>query len=406
VTAEVALACALLVSSALLVTTVRRMTETPIGVNADAVLTTTVQLTNPNARRDEVFEAWGRVADTHTRTLEQIRQQPGVEAAGASNFLPLEIGWRSPFAVAGQALPPSQEDLPQAQLHSASEGYFEAMGATLAEGRAFTPFDGAGSAAVVMVNETFARRYLSGGPAVGRVLRLWATGIGPLGVNLKAPAAQSHDGMTFDIVGVVRDIRNVPLGQAVEPAIYFSTRQFPFSEIFVAVKAASPDVALSAVRNGLKAAAPEVPMGAARTWGDRFGARTAEPRLLMALLLFFGALAALLAALGVYGLFSWSVAQRTRELAIRLTLGARPSGVGALVVRQSVVLVALGLVAGITIVQLAEAVLTRVLYEVRPGDAGAIAAASVLLLAAALLASVPPALRAMRVDPVVGLRAE
>jgi putative ABC transport system permease protein len=258
----------------------------------------------------------------------------------------------------------------------------------------------------VIVNDSFARRYLSDGPAVGRVIRHWATGIGPLGVNLMAPAREVHDGMRFEVIGVVQDIRNVPLGQSVEPAIYFSTRQFPFSEVFVAVRAASLSAALTAVRNGLRAAAPQVPMSTGRTWGDRFGGRTAEPRLLMTILIFFGALAALLAALGVYGLFSWSVAQRTRELAIRLTLGARPAGVGALVVRQSVVLVVLGLTAGIVIVQLAEAILTRVLFEVQPGDVGAIATASALLLAAALLASVPPALKAMRVDPVVGLRVE
>ena len=116
----------------------------------------------------------------------------------------------------------------------------------------------------------------------------------------------------------------MPLGQPVEPAIYFSTRQFPFSELFIAVRATDRAAALAAIREGLRAAAPQVPMAAARTWGERFAARTAEPRLLMSVLLFFGGLAALLAALGVYGLFSWSVALRTRELAIRLTLGARP----------------------------------------------------------------------------------
>jgi predicted permease len=407
VTSEVALACALLVSSALLVSTVRRMTETPTGVDADEVLTTTIQLSPANTKGAAAYRAeWSRIGDVHARILEQIRQQPGVLSAGASNFLPLEIGWRSPFVVDGQPVPADRNDLPQAQLHSASEGYFEAMGARLSAGRAFSAFDGPDGAGVVIVNDSFARRYLSDGPAVGRVIRLWATNIGPLGSNLMAPAEETHDGMRFEVVGVVEDVRNVPLGQTVEPAIYFSTRQFPFSEVFVAVRAATTGAALSAVRNGLRAAAPEVPMSIARTWGDRFGGRTAEPRLLMSILIFFGALAALLAALGVYGLFSWSVTQRTRELAIRLTLGARPTGVAASVVRESVVLVVLGLVAGITVVQLAEAILRRVLFEVQPGDVGAIASASALLLAAALAASLPPALRAMRVDPVEGLRAE
>ena len=147
-------------------------------------------------------------------------------------------------------------------------------------------------------------------------------------------------------------------------------------------------------------------MAAARTWGERFAARSAEPRLLMSVLLFFGGLAAALAALGVYGLFSWAVALRTRELAIRLTLGARPLAVGGLVLRQSAVLVSIGLVAGIALVQLAHAALTRVLYGVSPGDVGSTAAAAALLLGAAIGACLPPAIRAMRVNPVEGLRAE
>ena len=126
----------------------------------------------------------------------------------------------------------------------------------------------------------------------------------------------------------------------------------------------------------------------------------------MSVLIGFGGLAALLAALGVYGLFSWAVALRTRELAIRLTLGATPRSVGVAVLQQSAGLVAGGLAVGIAIVQLADAALTRVLYGVRPSDPAAIGVATVLLLVAALGACLPAARRAMRVDPAVGLRVE
>jgi putative ABC transport system permease protein len=407
VTAEVALACALLVSSGLLVRTVRHMMHTPMGVTADDVLVTTVQVTPPVLPRGTPpRQAWTTVATTHEAILDAIRRQPGVQFAGASNFLPLEIGWRNPFVLQGQPMPARIDDAPQAQLHSVSDGYLEAMGAETAEGRMFSAFDGADASGVVVVNESFARRYLPAGRGVGTVVRLTATGIGPLGVNLKASAARHQDGIPFEVIGIIEDVRNVPLGQTVEPAIYTSTRQFPFSEVFIAVRATDTAAALSAIREGLRSAAPQIPMAAARTWGQRIAARTAEPRLLMSVLLLFGALAAFLAALGVYGLFSWAVALRTRELAIRLTLGARPLAVGGLVLRQSAVLVGIGLIAGIGIVQLAQAALTRVLYGVSPGDAGATAAAAVLLLAAAIGACVPPALRAMRVDPVEGLRAE
>ncbi|MGE0464247.1 MAG: ABC transporter permease [Vicinamibacterales bacterium] len=397
---EVALACALLVSSALLVRTVRHMMDTPMGVQADHTLITTVQLTLPEAPRGTpVRERWVPVAETHARILESIRQRPGVEAAGASNFLPLEIGWRQPFVLDGQPWPAREDDAPQAQMHSVSEGYFDAMGASLVSGRSFTAFDNADSAGVVVVNESFARRYLEG-RGVGAVIRLATTGVGPLGVNLTARQQHHEGGLPFEVVGIVRDIRNVPLGQATEPAFYTSTRQFPFSEVFIAVRARETAAALAAIREGLKAAAPDVPMAAARTWGERFAARSAEPRLLMGLLLFFGALAALLAALGIYGLFSWAVALRTRELAIRMTLGARPAGVGSMVMGQSAVLVVAGLAAGVVIVRLAAGALSRVLYEVSPADAGATLAATAILATAALAACVPPALRAMRVDPV------
>jgi ABC-type antimicrobial peptide transport system permease subunit len=126
----------------------------------------------------------------------------------------------------------------------------------------------------------------------------------------------------------------------------------------------------------------------------------------MTLLVFFAGLAALLAALGVYGLFSWSVALRQRELAIRLTLGARPAGVGARLLQQAAVLVVIGLSGGWLLVKVAEHTLSRVLFEVSPNDPGSLAAAGTLLLVASLVACIAPAWRAMTVDPVEGLRAE
>ena len=406
VAGEVALACALLVSSALLVRTVERMMDTPLGVDADSVVTSIVQLSGRE------YERFGTVGEAHSAILERIREQPGVLAAGSSNFLPLEVGWRGPFGIQGEPPPARAEDAPQVQYHSVSEGYFESLGATLAEGRAFTNFDGPESAAVVIVNETFARRFFPAG-AQGKVITTMTTGIGPLGLNLArvrlAPQGQRalHLPPTpFEVIGVVSDVRNVPLGQTVEPAIYFSTRQFPFRDQFLTVKATDVAAATSAIRNGLKLAAPSVPMAPVQTWGERFAARTAEPRLLMTILVFFGGLAAALAALGVYGLLSWSVALRTRELAIRLTLGARPAAVGSLVMRQSAVLVIAGVVIGLILIRTAESVLARVLFGVTPSDTVSTLTASAVLVAAALVACIPPALRAMRVDPVVGLRAE
>ncbi len=414
VAGEVALACALLASSGLLVRTVGQMMDTPTGIDADDVVVSSVQLSG----RD--YTDWRKTGRVHGAIIDNIRRQPGVVAAGGSNFLPFEVGWRGGFGIEGEPAPARPEDAPQVQYHSVSDGYFESLGAAMAQGRAFAATDEMDPAGVVMVNETVALRFFTDGRTVGRVITTTSGAIGPLGLNLvrirprpegtppPPPGAPPvHVPPTrFEVIGVVKDVRNAPFGQPVEPAIYFTTRQYTFREQFLTVRGSDRAAAVAAVRNALQQEAPNVPMGVARTWGERFAARTAEPRLLMTLLVFFGALAALLAALGVYGLFSWSVALRTRELAIRLTLGAKPAAVGALIVRQSAILVVAGQLVGIVIIRLAEGALARVVFGVTTSDVPALATASALLLLAALMACVPPALRAMRVDPVEGLRSE
>lgn len=280
------------------------------------------------------------------------------------------------------------------------------MGARLVAGRDFAVTDGADAPAVVLVNETFARRHLTSRPPVGQSLIIFAGGIGPLGTNLKADPDGSRSGIPFEVVGVVSDIRNVPLGQSTEPAIYFSTRQFPFAEVTLAISAIDEASGLRAVKTAVGVAAPNVPVGTPRSWPEKLAERTAEPRLLMGVLSFFAVLAAALAAAGVYGLVSWSVAMRERELAIRQVLGASPVRVGRLVLGQSALLVVFGLAAGLAVIRLAGTALATVLYQVTPSDPTATAAAAALLLAAGALACSPALLRAMRVDPAEGLRSE
>src|SRR5262249_2825017 len=151
---EVALASVLLVSSALLVRTVSRMMNTPTGVDADQVLTTTVQVSATT------YQQWRSVSDTHAAILEHVRAQLGVNAAGGANFLPLEVGWRLPFGIVGQPAPTRPEDATVAQFHSVSEGYFESLRVPVVQGRAFTSFDTVEGAPVVIVNDTFVRRFL------------------------------------------------------------------------------------------------------------------------------------------------------------------------------------------------------------------------------------------------------
>ena len=411
VAGQVALACTLLVSSALLVRTVTKMMTTPTGVDADEVVTVSVQLSAPNGADFSPDSQWRTFVDQHEAILDEIRRESGIEAVGATSTLPLQIAARFPYQIDGDA-PQRTDDRPVGQFHTVSDGYFESMRAPLVMGRGFTAFDTYTSAPVVIVNETFLNRHRdSGSPVIGRRLMINSPTVGPRARNLMVlfRPFQSNANpplVAFEVIGVVKDVRNAPLGQPMEPTVYFSAKQFPYREMFLTVRATDTGTGVRAIRRAVNAVTPSTPIGMVQTWGERMAAHTAEQRLLMTLLVVFGAAAGLLAALGVYGLFSWSVALRTRELAIRLTLGARPVSVGIRVIRQSVVLIAAGLIVGLAIIWLAEAALRRVLFDMSPRDPASLAAACTLLVTVALIACVPPALRALRVDPVDGLRAE
>ena len=390
VIAEVALASTVLVASALLVRSVERMMTAPTGIVSSQVLTTSIQLSGP------AFRQWPKVEQFYDTVLARIRQQPGVAAVGISNFLPLEAGWRISFDIEGR--PPAREgDEKIVQTHSVSDGYFEAMGVGLRSGRLFTAHDGPKGEPVVLVNETFARRYLPGEEAVGRRLTGLAVGIGPLGRNLLGR-------VPFRIVGVVGDVQQAPIGQPMEPVIYHSSRQFPFSAMSVAVR--GPDIAAltSAVRNAVRQTDPTLALGDITTVDERLRKATAEPRLLMFVLSAFAVVTAVLAAVGVYGLLMWVVNERRRELAIRLALGARPSMLARNVTVQGITLVAIGTAIGIAVSRAAGTLLRAVLFETGVSDPIALMGTVALLLAAALSACALPAWKAAKVEPLEGLR--
>ena len=271
-------------------------------------------------------------------------------------------------------------------------------------GRDFAAFDGPDAPGAAIVNETFARRYLANREPVGTTLTNLASGIGPLGVNLKWVSGQH--GVPVEIVGVVADIRNVALGQDVEPAIYFTTRQFPFSEVVIAVRAADAGAGAAAVRNALRKVAPAVPMAEPRSWGSRLAERTAEARVLRSVLLRSAgwrrcwrrsASTACSRGRCRCARASWRFASRW---------GPRPAPSAGWWCATALSLVVAGLAGGLVAVQLLDGLLSRVLYGVSARDVVATGAACAVLIAAALVATMPPALRAMRVNPVDGLRAE
>lgn len=391
VIAEVALASAVLVASALLVQSVSRMMNAPTGIASNDVLTTSLQLPGITAKN------WPDAEQFYATLLDRMRQQSGVEAVGASNFLPLQAGWRVPVNIEGR--PPARAgEETMAQTHSISDGYLEAVGARIISGRPFTPHDGQNGEPVILVNHTFARRYFPGEDPVGQRLTRVPGGIGPLGRNLMPRGA------SFRIVGVVGDIQQAPLGQPMEPAMYHSSRQFPFSAMSVVLRGRDMSSLATAARNAVRQTNPSLALGEMRTMDERLRQTMAEPRLLMFVLSAFAALTGVLAAVGVYGLLTWVVNERRRELAIRLALGARPTALARNVTLQGVVLVAIGASIGLAGSRAAGSLLQAVLFQTGVSDPAAVAGSAALLLAAALAACALPAWRAARVQPLDGLR--
>jgi putative ABC transport system permease protein len=392
VIAEVALAVMLLVGAALLVQSVRRLTAEDPGFQPAGAITMNLQISGP------AYAQWVDVARFHSTIVESLKDQPGVTAAGSANFLPLAAGWRVPFLIRGAERPNPGEE-PTAQYHSISEGHFASLGAQIVRGRDFTPQDTADSRGVVIVNETLARKYFGGEDPVGRTIMSLSRQIGPLGRSLMEQ--REHE-----IVGVVRDVKNTALQTATEPALYHTQRQFPFRSMFVVVRGSDPVRLVEAVKHTVRRTDPGVALATIRSLEDVAGAAVDRPRFLMFLMSAFAAFALALAALGIYGVLSYAVAERRQEISIRMALGAQPGGVLWLVMRQGLLLTIAGSVAGVLAAWLAARALATVLFGVAPGDPAALAGATVLALAVAVVACLLPAWRASRLDPLAALRSD
>ncbi len=206
VVAEVALACAVLVASALLVRSVIRMMRAPTGIVAGDVVTTTIQLSGA------AYQDWKKVEQFYTALLQSVRGEPGIDSVGASTMVALEHGWRLPYRVEGRPAPRAGEAM-IAQHISVSTGYFETVRASLLQGRYFHDTDSPGGEPVIVVNQTFAQRTFPGEDALGKRIITTAQQIGPLGRNLAGV-------VPFRIVGVVADVHQAPLGRRGEPVIY------------------------------------------------------------------------------------------------------------------------------------------------------------------------------------------
>ncbi|HXW08956.1 MAG TPA: ADOP family duplicated permease [Vicinamibacterales bacterium] len=318
----------------------------------------------------------------------------GIRRAAAAYDHPLEANWTDSFGVGGTSDGAEAEVRGQAQLRIVSPSYFDALGVELLEGRLFTDSQGHGRPGVAVVNEAFA---VAHGPSIlGRQLQsasarlTWGDGV------------PSH----FEVIGVVENERFRGLEQPAEPAVYLSTRQFPQTSFVLLLRTTAEAATMREVRSLVRSVEPSAVVDTPITLMNILSQQLATRRIAADVVASVASAALFLVALGVYGVLAMVVASRTREIGIRLALGATPADAARRVIGESLLNVTLGIVAGLGLALLAGRALESVLVGVSGRDPATLAVVSATLLAAALASAIVPAARAARVDPAATLRGE
>jgi predicted permease len=385
VVAEVALAVVLVVGATLLVRSYRALTSTHLGFDTKGILAARVSLPDERYRsREERAVFWGQL-------LERVRALPGVEAVGSASGIPFS-GWnvQASFSVEGRPAPAQGQEL-VAHYQNVSPDYFKAIGVPLLQGRMLTPADRDTSVHIGVINEVLARREFPNESPIGKRIRFG-------GEDSRDP--------WVTIVGVVGEFRHYRLPQPMGPAMYFPLFAWPSSTQTLAIRTtlADPLALESSVRRVLRELDPNVPAYQVRTFEQSASRSLWQQRLQGQVLGTFAMLALALAVVGIYGVISYAVAQRTREFGVRMALGATKAQVMALVVRQGVRLTALGVVLGVAGALALTRVVATLLYGVTATDRATFVGVPLGLAAVAILASCLPAMRATRVDPAVAIR--
>ena len=387
VTGELALATMLVIGAALLTRSVWQLANEPLAVQPEHVLVAQVQL--PASR----YDSTARVLRFFDRLHEELAALPGVRTVSFAYEHPASAGWTSSYAIAGQA-PPEQGHEPESRVRPVTPGYFAAVGLPLLAGRDVAATDRIDSPGVVVVNEAFVRRHFAGADPIGQVVdrrQAWWPG-------------QPEQ---FTIVGVVADEPFMGPGQRAEPATYYPHAQFPMSDMWVVVRTAGDPAALApALRARIWRVDPDLPLEHVTPLTALLGETIAAPRFNAALLALFAVTALLLAAIGVYGVLSYAVAERTREIGVRLALGAPRGRIVRQVVGQGTAMAFAGIALGVLAALGTTRLISAMLVGVAPRDPGVFALVVLLLSGVALGAALVPALRASRVDPGLALRAE
>ena len=383
VVTEVALSLMLLISAGLLLRTYQRILSASPGFTVQNVLSFRLSLPSAKYKGPPVTAFYNQL-------LERIKALPGVDAAGTTYSLPMSsvaLAW-GPITIEGY-VPKNSADFIMSNERFVSPGYFPALGVPLVNGRYFDERDVKGAAETVIVNENLARRF-------------WPNE-DPLGKRLERGEKEPWR----TVVGVVRDTKEFSVDDEPPISIYHPAGQFPIGSMFVVVRtSADPGSMREAITKEIHSIDPEVPAFEFKTMDQRLSESLARRRFAAFLLAVFATVALTLAAIGIYGVLAYSVNQRTHEIGIRMALGAQPARILRMVMRQSLVLVTVGVTLGLGGAFALTRVMASLLYGVSATDFLTFVIPPFVLAAIALLAGYLPARRAARVDPIIALRCE
>ena len=378
--AEVALAVVLLVGAGLLLNSFFRLSNVPLGFDPRNVLT--MQISLPDNKYPDTEQRMAFFA----RVLERVEKLPGVEAAGLSTTLAL-AGGRHDTLVSIKGRPDVLSGGHSADFEFCTPDYFRAMRIPLLSGRLFDQHDTANSPRVTVVNETFVREHFQSEDPLGKYI--------------------NEGRESWEIVGIVGDVHNRSLAETVRPLFYRPQAFSYWGYGYLVVRTMGGPLALTeSVRQSILQIDPDQPVSDIRTLENVIGSSVAQRRLILLLLGGFAGVALLLAAIGLYGVIAYTISQRTREIGVRMALGATRSNVLGLVLRQGMLLAVIGVALGLVGALGMTRVLTNLLYGVKPTDPVTFVAVSLVLLLVSLAACWLPARRAARVDPVEALRHE
>jgi putative ABC transport system permease protein len=378
VVAEISLALVLLISAGLLIKASLKLSHTDMGFDPEHALTFAVTLS------EKEYPDTLQVRTVQEQLQARLAALPGVTAVGAVTRLPMSGGSGTYYHVEGEPVP-EEGRRPVLQYRDATPGYLASMKIQMARGREFTEADREGAPKVLVINETLAARHWPKGDAIGHRL-VFTSG-------------------SYEIVGIVKDVREFGPDDPAPALAYFSTSQFFVRTLrYVVRTSGDPTLITPKVREEVQAAARDLPPYAIRTLVEHVDLELQGDRIMPKLLGVFGAIALLLAVIGVYGVMAYSVSQRTQELGIRRALGAEGKDIVRLVLRQGGTLAGLGAVIGLGLSFAATKSLSTFLFGVSAFDPFVFGGVTSALVAAAVIASLIPARRATRVDPLVALR--